>query len=499
MRPGHVALPALAGLAAVLAVAGGAWLALRAPAGPGPSTTPAAPVRAAVPVIVYLVDTLRADRLGAWGYGQPTSPNIDALAREGVVFEHAYGPAPWTLPSLASILTSTYACEHGITRYRRRLAPAVSTLAERLGEAGYESASYYGNGHAGDVAALNRGFDVAAERNSTDNDRSADVAAFLDARGPGRPWLLYLHTMETHEWFSVPPRYFPPGTHVGIDERETLRAVWFKYNALRSADWAAGRPVGTTDNTKLQRDILDFLDGKRTTANALYDAAVRHADDNVGRVVARLKANGAWDEAVFVLLADHGEELGEHGGWFHDQAVYEELVHVPLLVHLPGGEFGGRRVAGAVSLVDVVPTILDAIGRQDLCAGCRGTSLLRLAAGDGAPRPPGADYVPSLRTNEIMYFRPFRERRGDLNVVLRRDGWKGIWNADVGRLELYDLAADPGEQDDASGREPALAAGLQAAATGWLAACRDAAVPPAETGELDDRTRARLRAMGYLP
>jgi arylsulfatase A-like enzyme len=349
------------------------------------------------------------------------------------------------------------------------------------------------------VAGLNRGYAVQAEYPTDDNDRSADVEQFAAEHGSS-PFLLYLHTMEPHHWFSTTPRFMRAGTHVSIDDRETLRAIWFRHNELRSTDWANERPIGTTDNTAEQREIMRYLSDHRDSATQLYDSAVRHADANLGAVIDVLKRRGLWDRAVFVLLADHGEELGEHGGWFHDQAVYEELLRVPLIIHFPRGEFGGRRVREPVSLIDVVPTLLDYLGRQELCDGCRGTSLMRAVAGAaGEPaRPPVAAYIPALRMNGTMYFRPAKEARGDVNVVLRRDQWKGIWNEEPGTVELYDLAADAGEREDRSGAHPEVVAGMRDFARQWLAGCRSDAAAPEVTERLDDRSRARLRAMGYF-
>lgn len=496
---GRLNLPALVGLAALVA-AGAAWVWTRDPSpAPAPAAQPrpgVGPQATGLPVVVYLIDTLRADRLGLYGYTGDTSPVLDALARESVVFEQAHGAAPWTLPSVASLLTSTYACEHGVVRYRQQLSPALPTLAERLGAAGYATGAYYGNVHAGAVARLNRGYDVAEERKSAENDRSGDVRGFLETHGDG-PFFLYLHTMEPHEPFAVPARYLAEFGHVSVEDREDYRAIWHRYNELKSADWAARLPLGTTDNTAIQLEVFRYLRDHRDQVSRLYDASVRNADDNLGRVIAELKAAGAWDKVLFVVVADHGEELGEHGGWFHDQSVYQELIHVPLLVRFPGGAHGGRRVREPVSLVDVAPTVLDAAGLGERCAECRGRSLLPLATGTGAPVPAG-DLVPALRINEIMYFKPFRALRGDVNVVVRRDRWKGIWNADPGTLELYDLAADPGETRDLAGSNPALAGELRESASRWLAACREATVPPDETKELDERTRERLRAIGYL-
>ena len=110
----------------------------------------------------------------------------------------------------------------------------------------------------------------------------------------------------------------------------------------------------------------------------LYDAAVLESDANLGSVIDELKETGRWDETLFILVSDHGEELGDHGGWLHDQSAYDELIRVPLVIRFPGDEFAGRRIEGPVSLLDIVPTIMDYLHRPELAANCRGQSLMPL-------------------------------------------------------------------------------------------------------------------------
>jgi arylsulfatase A-like enzyme len=507
---------ALAGAIAVIAAVAAWWL-LR----PGLPGSPLPGGRATAvrdtPVVIYLIDTLRADRLGLYGYARrATSPRIDALAAESVVFEQAYSAAPWTLPSVASLITSTYSCEHSVTRDTNRLSRSLPTLAERLAGAGYATAAYYSNGYAGDIADLNRGYQIAEMRKDS-NERAGDVRDFL-AKSQDAPFFLYLHTMEPHQAFNVQPRFISTFGHAPLDDRENHRATWALYRELRAVDWAARRPLGTTDNTAAQEAAMAYLASLQPSVDLVYDAAVLSADEHLGQVVDVLKAAGLWDRVLFIVLADHGEEFGEHHGWTHGQSVYEELVHVPLLVHFPAGEYAGRRISDPVSLVDVMPTILDYLGRADLCAGCRGRSLLPLvdgsegAAGFGAEGSPAAaipqsglksltqdtsDHVPSLRINEQHYFRPWKEQRGDINVVVRAGNWKAIWNAEQSAVELYDLNADAQERTNIAADQPELAARLGDQARTWYEACRGVAKPPVNR-ELDTRIKESLRALGYF-
>lgn len=489
----------IAALLVLVAAAGtGFWLAKRGTtptAGAAPEVAPAA-IPPGTPIVIYLIDTLRYDRLGTNGHGRPTSPNIDALATESVVFDRAYAPAPWTLPSVASLVTSTFQCEHGVVRGDRRLAPKLTTLAEHLKSIGYVTGAYYNNDFAGPLSAVDRGYDVSVMRPEV-NGFEADAAGFID-QAAGRPFLLYLHGMEVHEPHLVPSIYTQRIAHVSIDDKVRLSDDWILYRSLREFDSVRGGARGSSDpagdRAAAQAATMQRFADSRAVIDDLYDASVLWADDNVGKVIRLLKERGLWDRSVFILLADHGEEFGEHGAWWHGDTVYEAAMHVPLVVHLPGDAGAGRRVPELVSLTDVMPTLLELLGKGELCAGCRGRSLVPLLAGQSAD---GARTVYGQRQNELGFYKPFQQRFGDVNVLLRREQWKAIWNEGPATLELYDLAADPGETDNLAAARPELAAELRDEAVAWLEECRTAAVP-AGKAEMDDSTRERLRGLGYL-
>jgi arylsulfatase A-like enzyme len=208
---------------------------------------------------------------------------------------------------------------------------------------------------------------------------------------------------------------------------------------------------------------------------------------------------GVWENALFILLSSHGSELGDHGGWLHDQSVYEESVRVPLLIRLPRGQLGGRRIRESVSLIDVLPTIADYLKAPTLAERFRAASLLPLLKGRGTGWGDELRIV-SVRMNQPPRQRPFAEQRGGPNIVLRQRDWKGIWNADVSSLELYNIAQDPGEQQDVSSENAELAARLRASASAWLADQRapGAKSPPAQAGAIDDQTGSALRSLGYI-
>jgi arylsulfatase A-like enzyme len=454
---------------------------------------PAVSAPPAVPIVIYLIDTLRADRLHLYGHPQATSPTLDALAAESVVFEQTYTAAPWTLPSVASLVTSTFVCEHGLVEPSLKLDPSIRTLAERLKSIGFATGAYYGNAMVGSPSELDRGYDVS-ELFREDDIREDEARAFLDRVGNAPPFLLYLHTMEPHQPYLVPYQYLQPFGHVPIEQKAKIDDYWTEYGRLKRLDVAAGRPPGASDETAALDRIAAGLTELRPVYERLYDASVLQADDNLRNVIEVLKSRGLWERTLFIVLGDHGDEFGEHGGWFHEDSVYEPVMRVPLIIHFPEAAFAGRRVPDAVSLVDVAPTILDYLGRPELCDGCRGRSLMPLL--NDAARPSEDAYVPGLRMNATAYYRRIREQRGDINVAVRQGRWKAIWNEAPATVELYDLETDPQEQRDLSRTDASQAEQLRSHAARWLGECRSTLKAPAAT-QLDERTREQLKALGY--
>jgi arylsulfatase A-like enzyme len=486
----------LAVTAGLLGVAG--WIATR-PGSPGAGSASggrSVGLGGATPnVVIFLIDTLRADRVGAYGYDRPTTPHLDALAAVGVVFEQCNAPAPWTLPSVVSLLTSTFPCEHGVLVDGQRVGESHRPLAARLKEVGFATASFYANAYAGPMSGLDRGCDVAQGMRYVDGQA---IDQWFEGR-PGSPFYLYVHNIEPHNPYMAPDRLVSHFGSVSAETRQLVMQRYLDYRKLTRHDYSAKLPVGTTDNTAEQAEAMRLLDELKDEIEVMYDAVVRHADERVGSVIEVLRRRRVWDNTLLVVTADHGEELADHGGWQHDQSVYEELVRVPLIVRFPGDRFAGRRVQGVVSQVDLTPTILDAVGRPELASGCRGTSLLPLLDG-GAQRDFDDLAITALRINRKKYYRPYKETRGDFNVVIREGGFKGIWNVETQTFELYDLAVDPLEQVDLAEGSGDRTASMQRFARAWLDACTgpEAGQTPVHPEELDEESLENLRSLGYV-
>jgi arylsulfatase A-like enzyme len=442
-------------------------------------------------LVIALIDTLRADGLGA--YGGPPTPHLDALAAESVLFEDATAPAPWTLPSVASLFTSRLVCEHRVAADGDVLAQEIPTLAERLRPANYATAVFFSNPYVSVHTGLARGFGVT--QFAFENTQS-DIDIWLDQRDE-RPFFLYVHSVEPHDPYEELPRQAGEAERAAL---ESLNRDIHAYRELTRTDFAAGRPLGTTDNTDAQQRAMASLAARRELILRAYREQVVLADQNLGALVASLRERDLLDRTVLMVVSDHGEEFGEHEGWMHDQSLYQELVHVPFLMRLPGGAHGGQRVTTPVSLMDVLPTLAEALGLPQLAADARGRSLLPLIGAEAAPEP----RVVAARLNHKKFYRPDHERRGDRNLAIRSGRWKGIWNLDGDRLELYDLEADPAESQDLALQQPEQVASLRRAGAEAAEVCRRVprATPGVRSGrgeyDPDIQLRDSLRALGYL-
>jgi arylsulfatase A-like enzyme len=408
-------------------------------------------------ILLYVADTLRADRLGAYeGSRRGLTPALDRFAEGATVFRRAFAQAPWTRPSVAGLLTGLPAQRHGVTRLEHRLPAAVETLAERLAAAGYRTAAVSTNAHVTRGTGMAQGFQHFAFL--PDQAAAAEVhrAAldWLDRRAGEGPWLLYLHVLEPHAPYTPPPDLrarLAPQAPPGAGSRAWLERLYRARGAARREMLAALPP--------------------------LYDGEVAALDRAFGALRGELERRGAWDPALVVFVADHGEALGERGVVGHAQDLYQEALAVPLVVKAPG-QRQGTRVAEPVHHTDVVPTLLAAAGLPappDL----PGVDLL-------AGPPPAERALPS----QLDY----GGRRGAA-LVWGRWKWIAPETPQLGSApELYDLLADPRERHDLAATQPVIAGWLRT----LLRAERLAGAGPSERAQLDAETRAALAALGYL-
>jgi arylsulfatase A-like enzyme len=460
-------------------------------------------------IVLISIDTLRADHVGAWGYTRGTTPELDAFAGEAVRFSRAFGQAPTTTPAHMSIFTGLVPAVHRMSNINegalQTLDPSITTFTELLREAGYYTAGFHGGGNVDGSLGFDRGFDfyspdyisynwMGAYRDPKDLDAIRDWVRV--ARERGKPLFLFLHHFVCHSPYVSAP--------------EVLRDRFLKGHAVD------GLPRGASDEEKLRMvDLVDrrtgggskllaqwrmfrSMDGRfwqgvditrldhRGHVVALYDAQVAYADWLFGRVRRLLTEEGAWDRSLIVVLSDHGEEFGEHGGREHRQ-LFAETLHVPLLVRFPDGlgKRGGT-VDRMVRTMDVMPTVFDAV-RLPLDIPIQGVSFLPLVSGKGS-------YAPPMVTYDDRDFQRVRIVRDGLVYTNQHTVTGDEW--------LFDDAKDPAEQHNLAGERPTdlarmrqLAEAQRRADAEFLSSMAGARHEP----RLDPILVEQLRRLGYAP
>lgn len=419
-------------------------------------------------LLLIVVDTLRADRLGAYGNERPVSPEIDALAASGVRFERAYASAPWTQPSVASILTGLVPATHGADRLLRVLPGSAHTLAERLQEAGYGTGAVVSHYLIGPRFGFDQGFETFVHGTALGEGRFSTPG--VTERGgellgrfarEGRPFFLLLHYFDPHYSYERHP-------DVGFASSEGVGRLRGdeSVEALRGLD-----PPPEAEEARFVRD--------------LYDEEIRFTDAGIGRLLRSLSRLGLDDSTVVVLVSDHGEEFWERGWLGHTRTLHDELVRVPLIIRSPGAE--PRAVADPVALVALAPTLLDLLGVPG--TGFQARSFApRVRRGSGAP--PESIYL------ETEYFRHGERLAGaERKHAVVEGHLKLVEDRVTGARALYDLDADPDELHPLSAANPALEERLRNLADGYASERLDGAPSPIEPSPEE---RRMLEALGYV-
>jgi arylsulfatase A-like enzyme len=430
-------------------------------------------------IVVVVADTLRADRLGAYGNRRGLTPFLDELAARGTTFTNAYAASSWTCPSVASLFTSRYPSEHGVSDFDSKVPESEVTLAERLGELRYISAGFSANLRLARPLGYGQGFTgwfPFATRDKLTTDRLGRKSLlWLDQawnRRARRPLFLYYQLMETHGPYEpeaeahAPDRAIAPlrrricGTCGAGERAASLNAL------LTGMHWDA---LAADDVAELE---------------SLYDAEVASLDTRLRALFTGLASRGVLDKAIVVFTADHGEEFRDHGALEHGTSLFNELVRVPLIVLTPG-QRAGRVVRDNVSLVDVAPTVLEMVG-VDAGPAAEGRSLVPLLAGASVPADVVAELPPVTTSGGDPGRHDLAFVRGTTKLIVPR--------GDAGAI-VYDLASDPGEQRPEPARR-ACESCLHAAQRRVEELRTRAAVP--EHAVVDERMRDRLRALGYV-
>ena len=403
-----------------------------------------APEPAGDPNVLFLViDALRPRHVSGLGYQRKTTPNLDELMKEGVVFSDATSPSSYTRAAVPSIFVSVMPTEHRVRTQGDAVDPLpdhYTTLAELLKERGYATAAFMPNPSLDRAYNFDQGFDhydddfqlgrpgtTRSEGNETARRIRKRSLAWLDEQDR-QPWFLYLHYRDVHGPYVPPPPYHeafwdPDGPKTPITEAQA--EARHRYLDLRRGE-----------------QVLEFYLSQ-------YDGEILYTDHQIQKLLDRLDDRGMLENTLIVVTADHGESFLEHGTWDHGTGLYQEELHVPLYLIVPGerGEgWRGRRIDVPVQTSDLLPTLVE---------------LLDLPAPDGMMGPSLVEAIEGRADPERLIFADGDIGRGGWVGMIREGPWKLIHDPPRGRTELYDLSRDPGEQRDLAAAEPERAARLR--------------------------------------
>lgn len=420
-------------------------------------------------VLIYLTDTLRADRLKPYDpETRVETPGLSAWAGHAATFLAGHSQENWTKPSVATLLSGLLPWEHHATTESAEVPSSVELLSTRLQREGFHTGAFVANGFVSDRFGFQRGWGsfrnyVREGRRNLARFVAADVIEWLEARPTDRPFFLYVHTIDPH----VP--YIPPAD-------DLARYDSAPYDGI--VDFHRDR--GLLEKIKAGQIRLNARDRERLIA--LYDGEITYHDRHFASVMEALERRGLADDTLVVFTSDHGEELFDHGSVGHGHSVWEELIRVPLIVRWPGVTDGALRIEDAAGLVDVMPTLLEALG---LPVGdeLTGRSLAPLLAGrsEDAPRTTVTGFMNGWRTLVV----------GRYKLIQRT----------TSRWMLYDLAADPGEENDLAAERPIAVRYLRGLLGVTLAKVETPSqqrrIHDAARTEIDAELRQQLEALGY--
>lgn len=424
------------------------------------------------------LDTVRRDHVGAYGYFRDTTPKLDALAAESIVFDSCFAPIAHTTPSHITILTGTYPHEHGVLSNSNLKpveeqeanafisTPGLVSFAEHAGNRGYATAGFVSAAPLKKITGLATGFQAWGEPEGarrTATETLSEALPWLDSRSSEEPWFIWLHFFDAHGPYI--PGEQPPAPY---DERYSPEPeLTRRLEMMGFPEEVRGRQVGKTTPER---------------AVNLYDGSVRWLDDQLGSLFDSLRSREDWSRTAVVVVGDHGQGLGQHDYLAHG-VVWEEQLAVPLFMRIPGIQAESKQDA-LMSTVDVLPTaiaLLPDLATEEFTRQFRGTNALA-----DQPRPPVFGMSPPKRGL----------------TMIREDRWKYVRSEDG--EELYDLASDPHELENVAASEPEVLARLRTAHEELLESLRGRGGLHARmrdesgvSGEVDPRLLEELGELGY--
>ena len=421
-------------------------------------------------IILISIDALRADHLSCYGYHRNTSPNIDRLAREGVLFKNGFSQATCTLPSHTSIFLSQYVWRHNVDYlHTKRLTDPCTTLAEILKNENYATAAFTG----GIVLSSRYGFDQGFEiyDDGTPGRRGRyEISSYIDKllswleSVRNKKFFLFIHTYDVHEPYNPPLPYFDLYTKERY-ERKHLRT-------------SKGITPWKLNASKLTPEEIDYI-------IAVYDGGINYVDEQLGKIFDKLNQLDIDDNTIIIVTSDHGEGFKEHGRLRHGYKPYIELVHVPLIIKGPGIP-RNRIYDNYVQHIDIVPTILEILNipqRKEM----QGRSML--------PLMNNCEIEKDFKTYSFGQDR--NKPQQSFSMSIRTKEWTYIMNQN-GPDELYDKINDPKEQNNIIEKKPLIAQRLKEKLEDFIALTSEAKPQVAEKAHIDEELKEQLKSLGYL-
>jgi len=434
-------------------------------------------------VLLVTVDALRPDHLGCNKYLRDTSPTIDYLASQGIMFENAHSQSPHTHTSIASLMTSTYPIRHRSVVGSRPLSKDAITLAEILRDNHYRTGAFVQNYWLTEKLGFGQGFEEYNQLGPTELSNAVVEDSIITwlASNDDRPFFLWLHYLEPHATY--------------LPRRKYLDEFIPEYEGK---DWAFTNEM----LTDIRRSHKTLKPQALTYIKACYDSEIRWCDTAINRILDSLSQSGLRSRTLIVFLSDHGEEFQDHGSLGHDHTLYEELLHVPLVFHAPSVLQKNIRLSETIETVDVLPTVLEFLGIE-IPEEVQGESLLRLIAGEDSVEP------------DLAFAQRYFYRRESHLVSVLDYPWKMIvqvldinrsdfhnWSLDPERcqVQLYNLENDPKEQRDISVQNESKVSNLFRKLQLWAEQSQNINIikrfdeKPLE----DENLKEKLKSMGYL-
>lgn len=423
-------------------------------------------------VLLVSIDTLRADHVGAYGYPRATSPGLDALAQQGTVFERAYSTAYVTADAHMSIFTSLYPSVHGVRnasakdRRAHRLSHRIGTLPEHLKTHGFATAGFTSGGNVSAAYGFDRGMDRYEVHTETTVGVDRAVAFMRDQSSAGSRFFVFLHTYDAHDpylpGYPYDGLFGGPYTGKMLTSRDALHAAEpdLSFRKQRDAYWARV-------DKRSQRDLDRLI--------SLYDGEIRRVDTALARLWKEVRRIAP--RTLIVVTSDHGEQFSEHGAYLHND-IFEELLHVPLIVVHPSGATRAR-VPQALSTVDIAPTLVEVLGLPTM------------------PQAQGVSFASHVDVRPVL-----AEKAGGVRALIK-DNHKLIYRESPGRLQLFDLASDPHEKRNLAHRDEQLTGSMKATLSRTMEHNEQHRRKLLENDvttstPLDDQLAAQLEALGYV-